>query len=188
MFGAVEPKGKVMMYQPFMKTRREFLGNCGVAAVGATMPQFLTHTAHSAATAEGWEPGSAAALPGFKDDHILVVIQLPGGNDGLNTIIPHDDDTYYRLRPRLNIKRSQALRLDDDLSFNKNLMSLKEVYDEGHLAVIEGIGYPNPNRSHFRSMEIWQTASESERSTYSGWNGRYFDNFCSLEAIPPSGF
>lgn len=157
-------------------TRREFLGNTGVAALGLTLPAFLGHTALAVGKSAGWEPGSAAALPGFLDDHVLVVIQLSGGNDGLNTVIPHSDDNYYKLRPRLALRGQ--IRVNDEIALNNDLAPLRGLWDAGNMAVIEGVGYPNPDRSHFRSMEIWHTGSDSDVYEYSGWIGRYFDNSC----------
>jgi uncharacterized protein (DUF1501 family) len=114
----------------------------------------------------------------------LVVLQLSGGNDGLNTLTPHNDDQYFKLRPRLALRGGDRLRLNDDLSLHRNLSGFKSLFDEGKAAIIEGVGYPNPDRSHFRSMEIWHTASDSDRYETSGWIGRYFDNFC--EGYPQS--
>jgi uncharacterized protein (DUF1501 family) len=170
-----------------LRTRREFLGNCGVMAAGLTIPQFLVSTANGVASGHGWEAGSSAPLPGFKDDHVLVVIQLSGGNDGLNAIVPHSDDDYFRARPRLALKGGQRLRVDDDTSLNNSLAGIKGLYDAGKLAVIEGVGYPNPNRSHFRSMEIWHTATDSDRYGRDGWIGRYFDNCCEGRPVPTAG-
>ncbi|MBI3735312.1 DUF1501 domain-containing protein, partial [Candidatus Sumerlaeota bacterium] len=170
-----------------LHTRREFLGNCGIAATGMALPQFLLKTAQSVAAQSGWEQGSGAPLPGFKDDHILVVIQLSGGNDGLNTVIPHQDDGYFKARPRLALEGGKRLRLDDQTSFNNVMSGMKALHDDGKLAIVEGVGYPNPDRSHFRSMEIWHTAVDSDKSEYTGWVGRYFDNCCEGKPEPTSG-
>jgi uncharacterized protein (DUF1501 family) len=113
-----------------------------------------------------------------KDGTILVVIQLAGGNDGLNTVIPYADDAYHIARPRLQLSPDQILKLNDYVGLNPKLTGLKSLYDEGHLAVVQGVGYPNPNRSHFRSTEIWQTASDADRTANDGWLGRYFDSCC----------
>ncbi len=175
------------MNEPSLKTRREFLANCGVVTAAATLPQFLVRTAHGVAVANGWEPGSETPLPGFKDDRVLVVVQLSGGNDGLNTIIPHADDDYHRVRPQLAIKADQRLRLDDEVSLHAALKPLKSLYDDGRVALIQGVGYPNPNRSHFRSMEIWHTASDADQYLNAGWIGRYFDNNCAGEPQATAG-
>lgn len=175
------------MKTPTIHTRREFLANCGAVSIGMAIPQFLTHTAAAVGGQAGWEPGSGAALPGFKDDHVLVVIQLSGGNDGLNTLVPHTDDAYFRARPRLALRAKDCIRLTDDLSLNRNLSGLRELYDEGNVAIVEGVGYPNPDRSHFRSMEIWHAASDSDQILADGWVGRYFDNHCQGRPVPTAG-
>ena len=114
-----------------------------------------------------------------RDGTILVVLQLAGGNDGLNTVVPYADDTYHRTRPTLALQDDQILKLDDYVGLNPKLTGLKSLYDEGHLAIVQGVGYPNPSRSHFRSTEIWETASDARRNETNGWLGRYFDNCCS---------
>jgi len=114
-----------------------------------------------------------------KDGTILVVLQLAGGNDGLNTVVPYDDDAYHVARPRLRFGADQVLKIDNHIGLNPKLAGLKSLYDEGHVAIVQGVGYPNPNRSHFRSTEIWQTASDADRTFGDGWLGRYFDNCCS---------
>lgn len=110
---------------------------------------------------------------------ILVVIQLAGGNDGLNTIVPFSNDHYRKARPKLAIKPSDVLKINDTTGLHPALSGLKTVYDEGKLAIIEGVGYPHPNRSHFRSTEIWHTGSDADRVERHGWLGRYFDTYCS---------
>jgi len=113
-----------------------------------------------------------------KDGTILVVLQMAGGNDGLNMVVPYADDVYYRSRPRLGLPADKVLKLDSYVGLNGKLTGLKSLFDEGHLGVVQGVGYPNPNRSHFRSTEIWQTASDADRNVSEGWLGRYFDNCC----------
>src|SRR3981189_2881040 len=102
---------------------------------------------------------------------------MAGGNDGLNMVVPYGDDAYYRARPRLGLAADKILKIDNYGGLNGKLAGLKALYDEGHLAIIQGVGYPNPNRSHFRSTEIWQTASDANQTLMKGWTGRYFDNF-----------
>ncbi len=109
---------------------------------------------------------------------VLVVIQLAGGNDGLNTVVPLGNDHYRRARPKIAIPDAAALRINDAIGLHPNLAGLKSLYDQGHLAIVEGVGYPNPNRSHFRSTEIWHTASDADRTERHGWLGRYFDAYC----------
>ena len=104
----------------------------------------------------------------------LVVVQLAGGNDGLNTIIPHNNDIYYNARPRLAITKD-IIKLNDNLGFHPSLAPLRALFDNGELSIINNVGYPNPVRSHFRSMDIWQTASDADEYLQSGWLGRYLD-------------
>jgi len=118
-------------------------------------------------------------VPTGKDSPILVVLQLAGGNDGLNTLVPFSDDAYHRARPTLGIRN--PLKITDDLGLHPRLTGLRGLYDEGHLAIVQGVGYPNPNRSHFRSTEIWQTASDANKTESHGWIGRFFDSCCKGE-------
>ncbi|HEY0791862.1 MAG TPA: hypothetical protein VGD78_12435, partial [Chthoniobacterales bacterium] len=135
-----------------------------------------TFCALHAAAAEN--PGQVAT---GKDHPILVVLQLAGGNDGLNTLVPYRDDAYYRSRPTLSVPAAQVLPLDDRLGLHPALGSLRTLWETGALAFIQGVGYPNPNRSHFRSTEIWQTGSDAGQTLTQGWLGRYFDSCCSGE-------
>jgi uncharacterized protein (DUF1501 family) len=105
-----------------------------------------------------------------KKDPVLVVLQLSGGNDGLNTIIPYSNPLYRDNRPNVAIQEDQVLPINDELGFNPNLAPLKRLYDEGKVAIIQGIGYPHPNRSHFRSMDIWHTC-EPDKISNEGWLG-----------------
>jgi uncharacterized protein (DUF1501 family) len=109
---------------------------------------------------------------------VVVIIQLSGGNDGLNTIIPVRNDIYYRERPKLGIEKAKTLTLTDEAGLHPALVGLKELYDEGYLAILNNVGYPNPDRSHFRSMDIWQTGSLSSQYLTTGWIGRYLDAQC----------
>jgi len=120
----------------------------------------------------------------------LVVIQLSGGNDWLNTVVPYKNDVYYRNRPRLALKENQIIPLEKDLALNASLAALKEFYDQGEMTIVNNVGYPNPDRSHFRSMDIWQSASSSSEILHTGWLGRYLDNNCtgSFEAIETDDF
>jgi uncharacterized protein (DUF1501 family) len=175
-----------MMDEPRVHTRREFLKKgLTVAAVGVTVPSFLTRTAY--ALNDPADMPLSRSRPGVSDDRILVVIQMAGGNDGLNTLVPYADDEYYRARPTLAVPRRDVLRIDDQTGMHPGLVDLKALYDEGHMAVVQGVGYPNPNRSHFRSMEIWETAGDGTRTPRYGWVGRYFDNACAGEPKPTLG-
>ena len=106
-----------------------------------------------------------------KKDPVLVVLQLSGGNDALNTVVPHGDPLYYDNRPSVRVPEGQALDIDGYIGLNPNMGPLKRLYDEGKLAVIQGVGYANPNRSHFRSMDIWHTCEPDKQGT-EGWLGR----------------
>jgi uncharacterized protein (DUF1501 family) len=106
-----------------------------------------------------------------KKDPVLVVLQLSGGNDFMNTLIPYANPLYYDNRPNVVIPQDQVLPINDELAFNPNMAPLKKLYDEGKVAIIQGVGYPNPNLSHFRSMDIWHTC-EPEKLSSEGWVGR----------------
>lgn len=165
-----------MADEPKLWTRREFLRRgATLATAAATVPTFLSRTVF--ALANPYDPPALRNVPGRPDDHVLVVVQLSGGNDGLNTVIPYRNDQYYRLRPRLGIPKERVLRLTDELGLHPSMAALKEVYESGELAIVQGVGYPNPDRSHFRSMEIWQSGVAEDYET-TGWIGRLFDHTC----------
>src|SRR5438093_1207775 len=165
-----------METKPPLQTRRKFLLTSMLGAAATwTLPVFLEKTF---VTLDAMAADTLTQTVTGKDGTILIVVQMAGGNDGLNTVIPYADDAYYRLRPGLGIKADQVLKLNTYCGLNPKLASLKALYDDGHLAVIQGVGYPNPNRSHFRSTEIWQTASDADKIEAHGWLGRYFDNCC----------
>ena len=159
-----------------LQTRREFLRTSVLGAAATwTVPLFLEKTFFAL---DAMAADSATQTVTGKDGTILVVLQMAGGNDGLNTVVPYADDAYQRARPRLALSSEQILKIDNYVGLNSKLTGLKSLYDEGHLAIVQGVGYPNPNRSHFRSTEIWQTASDADRTEAHGWLGRYFDNCC----------
>lgn len=164
------------MNQPNLKTRREFLRTSLLGgALTWTVPSFISSTLNALGLEEAHS--AVGGLTG-KDDPILVILQLAGGNDGLNTVIPFANDHYRRARPTLGVAAREVLRLNDESGLHPALVGLKSVLDDGALAIWQGVGYPNPNRSHFRSMEIWQTASDADRVEDRGWVGRYFDSQC----------
>ena len=153
-----------------LQTRREFLSTgikgIGLVAASAYVPAFVTRT--------------ASAVSPETDASILVVLQLSGGNDGLNTVVPFGNDLYYKARPTIGIAKDSTLKLNDQIGLHPSLAPLKAEYDAGHMAIIQNTGYPNPNRSHFRSMEIWHTAADANGPRLvNGWLGRYFDAQCS---------
>lgn len=113
-------------------------------------------------------------------ERILVIVELSGGNDGLNTVIPHHDDAYYRARPNLGIRRPDLLAIDDRFGFQKTMSGFERLYKDGNMAVVHGVGYDQPSFSHFSSMAFWQTAMPNSGETY-GWLGRMAD------AIDPLG-
>jgi uncharacterized protein (DUF1501 family) len=159
-----------------LQTRRQFLRSTVLgSALSWTIPAFLadTFSALHAGAAD-----SATQIATGKDSTILVVLQMAGGNDGINTVVPYSSDYYRQARPRIGFTGDQVLKISDDIGLHPALTGFKELYDAGQLSVIQGVGYPNPNRSHFRSTEIWQTASDADQIEKYGWLGRYFDNAC----------
>jgi uncharacterized protein (DUF1501 family) len=162
---------------PTLHTRRRFLRTSMLGAAASwTLPIFLEKTFF---TLDAMAAEAATQTVTGKDGTILVVLQMAGGNDGLNMVVPFADDAYYRYRPRLGIPADKVLKIDSYAGLNPKLTGLKSLFDEGHLSIIQGVGYPNPNRSHFRSTEIWQTASDADRNESDGWLGKYFDSCCS---------
>ena len=143
-----------------MLNRRQFLQQTlkgsSLVAFGSVVPAFVAGAAQKAAVGK---------------DRILVVLEMTGGNDGLNTVIPFGDDLYHKARPTLRYRKEEVLRIDDHLGLNPGLRGLQDLFGKGHLAVVQGVGYPNPNRSHFESMDVWQSA-DPRRKLASGWLGR----------------
>ncbi len=154
-----------------MTDRRDFLKTSTILGFGATVPSFLGKTALAAPAT-----GKAGSM-----DTILVVVQLTGGNDGLNTVIPFNDPEYVKLRPTIGIKKDDAMKLTDDFALHPAMSELAKLFEDQAVCVVQGVGYPNPNQSHFRSMDIWQTASTAENIT-EGWIGK------ALKQQPIPGF
>jgi len=144
--------------------RKEFIQVGSLATASLMMPKFL----------KAFE-GKTMVPPGNK---VMIVLQLSGGNDGLNTVIPVRNDIYYRERPILGIQKEKSLLITDEVGLNPALVGFKALYDNGELGILNGVGYPNPDRSHFRSMDIWQSASKSDEYVNTGWLGRYLDAQC----------
>lgn len=161
-------------------TRRQFLGGLGLISAAATLPGFVSQSAF-AATDTDWYTKDR---PGVPDERILVVVQLSGGNDGLNCVVPIGDANYYRNRPQLAVAENDALALDvDGLALNPQLRGIHEMIGQGRAAVINGVGYPNPNRSHFKSMDIWHSAKTDESEMRGrGWVGNAMDTHYPLDA------
>lgn len=164
-----------------LKTRREFFqwSAQGASLLAATtfVPSFLTRPLFGENTLELWKN-----CP----DHILVVIQLAGGNDGLNTVVPHQNDLYYKARPTLAQKITDLHKIDDLHGFHNSIVGFKSLYDQGKLSIVQNVGYPNPNRSHFRSMDIWNGGIDPQLQSTTGWLGRYFDAQCKGADRPSS--
>jgi uncharacterized protein (DUF1501 family) len=144
-----------------MTTRRDFLKASSLVGLGATVPTFLARTALAAPD---------ASKPGAKDT-ILVVVQFTGGNDGLNTVIPYKDDLYAAYRPTIKVPADRVKKVNDSIGLHPSLDGLAGLLEDKALCVVQGVGYPNPSQSHFRSMDVWQAASTAESLT-EGWVGR----------------
>src|SRR4051812_16190232 len=129
-----------------MLSRRAFLGGAPLVALAPTVPSFLAQTAR-------------AAAPPMRDARILVVIQLDGGNDGINTVVPFADPGYARHRKALRLARGALVKVNDEVGLPPALADAGKLLDSGRLAIVQGVGYPNPSRSHFHSMAVWQSAS-----------------------------
>jgi uncharacterized protein (DUF1501 family) len=154
-------------------SRREFIkgtaGATSLVAFGSSIPGFLARSA--AAMQAGQTPRES----------VLVVIQLTGGNDGLNTVVPYQDDAYHRSRPTLRIDPAQALKLDSGLGLHPAMPAFRKLYQEGRLSIIQGVGYPRSSRDHEAAMEDWQTGVLRERvppGARTGWLGRAIDAAC----------
>ncbi|MHC4429902.1 MAG: DUF1501 domain-containing protein, partial [Planctomycetota bacterium] len=172
-------------------TRRLFLQQgMTLASLAATAPLFIQRSALGMMRPLG---SPLSSQPGVPEDRILVVVQLAGGNDGLNTVVPYGSQIYYNLRPGIAIPAPgsggdrTALQLDQSagIGLHPNFAGFKELLDEGVANIVQGVGYPNPNRSHFTSMDIWHTADTSGRGY--GWLGRYLDCTCEGAPKPETG-
>ena len=145
--------------------RRQFisstLGTTALIGMTPTMPQFMAR---------------ASEIAKAKNDNILVVIQLSGGNDGLNTVVPFGDEEYYKNRFTLAIGDNEALKIDDSHGFHPSLEGFSKLLEAGQLSIVNGVGYPKPNRSHFESMDLWHTAHRTRAAMQTGWIGDYLEN------------
>jgi len=153
------------------------LRNSALASASLLVPGFLK--------AFGMGKNGLYVPPASTTGKRLVVIQLSGGNDGLNCVVPFRNDLYYRARPTLGLKDDDLIKISDEVALNSNLEALANFYNSGNMAIINSVGYPNPNRSHFRSMDIWQSASDENEYLYSGWIGRYLDATCDGTCAKP---
>lgn len=155
--------------------RRDFIRQSAFTTAGTMLiPNFL----------KAYE-AQAMGTAGGSTGKILVIVQLSGGNDGLNTVVPYRNDIYYRERPTIAIRPEKVLTLNDEIGLHPAMTPLKALYDDGLLTVINNVGYPNPDRSHFRSMDIWQTASDADKYLRTGWVGRYLDAACAGKEQQP---
>ena len=145
--------------------RRDFFKTSALVSTSFMVPSFLNAY-------------SGKPLLNSRSGKVLVVVQFSGGNDGLNTVVPYRNDIYYQNRPSLAIDKTEVLKVHDELGFNPKMSGLQSLYDKGLLCIINSVGYPNPDRSHFRSMDIWHTGSDSDQYLSSGWLGRYLDSNC----------
>src|SRR5436309_875398 len=150
-----------------MLHRRDFLAHTlrgsSLLALGTVVPQFLADTAKAA---------GPAGAGGAGKDNVLVVIEMTGGNDGLNTVIPYADDLYHKARPTLRFTKEQVVRVDDHVGLHPAMRPLERMLKDGQVAVVQGVGYPNPDRSHFESMDIWQSGEPGPKVGAAGWLAR----------------
>ena len=143
--------------------RRIFLGRCGTAgaiSVGVSLPGIWRGAIRAAGN---------QAKPGGR---VLVVVEMAGGNDGLNTVIPFTDDAYHKARPTLAVGKDRVLKVTGQVGLHPRLAEIRALFDDGQVAVVQGVGYPRPDRSHFRSMDIWHTARPEKVDLRDGWLGR----------------
>lgn len=174
--------------EPFMPSRRQFLKygagsalGIGLAASGIPLFRGLASEASAAPRSlPNLTPGGS--IPANPEERTLVVLQLGGGNDGLNTVIPYKDPAYQQLRPTLGQKASEVLPISDSLALHPALKPLMEIFNKGTLAVIEGVEYPHPNFSHFRGTEIWMTADDRNVGSI-GWIGHALDHLSNHPAL-----
>ncbi len=157
-------------------TRRQFLsaavGSSAIVSLSPVVPNFLLQ----AAAREGSSKGNT----------VLVVVQLSGGNDGLNTVVPYGDDAYYKNRFTLAIGKNAVRKIDDHVGLHPSMSGFSDLLEAGSLSIIQGVGYPNPNRSHFESMDLWHTAHRQADRRQVGWLGNSLDKFANLGRDVPA--
>src|SRR2546425_2749199 len=150
-----------------------------VVSAGMIMPAVFSRGVASA-HAQALEGSHVAQVA---TDHTLIVVQMAGGNDGLNTVIPFTDPLYHQMRPILGIADNQVLQLNTRLGLHPNLAPLKQLWDAGHIAIVEGVGYPNQSLSHFQAMDIWQTLDLSGNGS-EGWLGKLVSGWVDQDGHP----
>lgn len=161
-----------------MVTRRRFIEQgIAVVSLGLAVPSVFSRALIAAAE----ENGSSSL--GHKT---LIVVQLQGGLDGMNAVIPYSDGAYHDNRPTLAIKREEMLVVNDRIAFHPSMAPMKDLFEKGNLAIVEGVGYPNPNFSHFTSRDIWQSADPDGKAS-DGWIGRYFEDITDFDGQPLAG-
>ena len=153
-------------------SRRDFIQNgLGFVSLGLSMPTLLMQATQALAAETG-----PTANPRAAGGKILVVLEMAGGNDGLNTVAPVNDPLYSQFRPNIALKANGVVGIDKGLGLNPSMTALGKLYEQGKVAVVTGVGYPNANRSHFQSMDIWQSGNpDIDARERSGWLARYFD-------------
>lgn len=152
--------------------------------------QFLTSgSAAAAVTLSGAMPQvfANAAVNTRSSERILVVVEMAGGNDGLNTVVPFQQDAYHRARPTLALSKADVISVDDELGFHPVMSGMADLMSRGKLAVVQGVGYDNPNRSHFESMDIWHTCQRKSDNRIDGWLGRYLQSIGLTDSSDPAG-
>src|SRR5262245_46612280 len=153
---------KLAATEKAMIERRDFLKTSALLSLAPTVPAFLAQTGRAA--------------PPERDAKVLVVIQLDGGNDGINTVVPHADEGYAKHRRRLRLVKNQLVKVTDSVGLHFSLREMGKLLEAGRLTIVQGVGYPNPSRSHFESMAVWQTARRDPKEhTGTGWLGRGLD-------------
>ncbi|HRE74692.1 MAG TPA: DUF1501 domain-containing protein [Flavobacteriales bacterium] len=153
--------------------RRTFIRYSALTSASLMVPEFLRAA------------GNVFNQESYKGK-ILVVIQLSGGNDGLNCVVPVRNDIYYKARPGISLKRDETILLNDETGLHPHLRSLADLFNNGELSIVNGVGYPHPNRSHFRSTDIWQSASDEDKVISTGWLGRTLDLVADNHSKPHS--
>src|SRR3954453_11305878 len=157
-----------MMTQSFLN------GQTALVSLGASVPGVFARGV------------AAAANEGNARNKTLVIVQLAGGIDGLNTVVPYKDSAYRDLRPQLALPDDQVIRVNDRVAFHPAMSKIKDLFDSKKMAIVEGVGYPNPTYSHFKAMDIWQ-AAYPQGSLQNGWLGRYLDSLTALQGNPLPG-
>ncbi len=147
---------------------RTSLGASLAVGVHARVPKFLLRAAEASSQ---------------NSERILVVVQLSGGNDGLNTVVPYANDIYQRSRPKLALGKSQVVKIDDEIGLHPELTGMRELLEQGRLTIVQGVGYEQPNRSHFESMDIWHTCQRKQEKRIDGWLGRFLDQASSASGL-----